>query len=42
MTLDALGDLRRLRDERSDKLLTVLTGVLVLLIFVFARCRQSA
>ena len=36
MTLDALGDLRRLRDERSDKLLTVLTGVLVLLIFVFA------
>src|SRR6478609_6566185 len=30
------SNLRRLRDERSDKLLTVLTGVLVLLIFVFA------
>ena len=30
------SDLRRLRDERSDWLLTVLTGVLVLLIFVFA------
>jgi hypothetical protein len=36
MTLDPIGDLRRLRDERIDWLLTVLTGVLILLIFVFA------
>ena len=34
--LDPVGDLRHLRNERSDWLLTVLTGVLVLLIFVFA------
>jgi hypothetical protein len=36
MILDPVGDLRQLRDERSDWLLTVLTGVLILLIFVFA------
>jgi len=36
MILDPSSDLRRLRDERSDWLLTVLTGVLILLIFVFA------
>jgi len=36
MILDPLGDLRRLRNERIDWLLTVLTGVLILLIFVFA------
>jgi hypothetical protein len=34
--LDPVGDLRHLRNERSDWLLTVLTGVLILLIFVFA------
>jgi hypothetical protein len=36
MILDPIGDLRRLRRERSDWLLTVLTGVLILVIFVFA------
>ena len=36
MILDPVGDLRQLRNERSDWLLTVLTGVLILLIFVFA------
>jgi succinate dehydrogenase hydrophobic anchor subunit len=36
MILDTVGDLRQLRNERSDWLLTVLTGVLILLIFVFA------
>ena len=36
MILDPISDLRQLRDERSDWLLTVLTGVLILLIFVFA------
>jgi hypothetical protein len=36
MTLNPIGDLRRLRDERIDWLLTVLTGVLILLIFVIA------
>jgi hypothetical protein len=36
MILDPVGDLRRLRRERSDWLLTVLTGVLMLVIFVFA------
>jgi hypothetical protein len=36
MVLDPVGDLRRLRRERSDWLLTVLTGVLILVIFVFA------
>jgi hypothetical protein len=36
MKLAPLSDLRRLRDERSDWLLSALTGVLVLLIFVFA------
>jgi hypothetical protein len=36
MNPDPVSDLRRLRDERSDWLLTVLTGVLILLIFVFA------
>ena len=36
MILDPTSDLRHLRDERSDWLLTVLTGVLILLIFVFA------
>jgi hypothetical protein len=36
MTLTSLSDLRRLRDERSDWLLSALTGVLILLIFVFA------
>ena len=36
MALDPIGDLRHLRNERSDWLLTVLTGVLSLLIFVFA------
>jgi hypothetical protein len=36
MTLDPISDLRHLRNERSDWLLTVLTGVLTLLIFVFA------
>jgi hypothetical protein len=35
MILDPIGDLRRLR-ERSDWLLTVLTAVLTLVIFVFA------
>jgi hypothetical protein len=34
--LDPVGELRHLRNERSDWLLTVLTGVLILLIFVFA------
>ena len=36
MIPDPVGDLRQLRNERSDWLLTVLTGVLILLIFVFA------
>jgi hypothetical protein len=36
MTLNPISDLRHLRNERSDWLLTVLTGVLILLIFVFA------
>lgn len=36
MRLDPISDLRQLRNERSDWLLTVLTGVLILLIFVFA------
>ena len=36
MISDTMTDLRQLRNERSDWLLTVLTGVLVLLIFVFA------
>jgi hypothetical protein len=31
-----ISDLRHLRNERSDWLLTLLTGVLILLIFVFA------
>jgi hypothetical protein len=34
--LDPVGELCHLRNERSDWLLTVLTGVLILLIFVFA------
>jgi len=33
---DFINDLRHLRSERSDWLLTVLTGVLILLIFVVA------
>jgi hypothetical protein len=33
---DFISDLRHLRSERSDWLLTVLTGVLILLIFVIA------
>ena len=36
MALDPISDLRHLRNERSDWLLTVLTGVLTLLIFVCA------
>jgi len=36
MTLNPRSDLRQLRDERSDWLLSALTGVLILLIFVFA------
>ena len=36
MILDPVSDLRHLRNQRSDWLLTVLTGVLILLIFVFA------
>jgi hypothetical protein len=36
MILDSISDLRQLRNQRSDSLLTVLTGVLILLIFVFA------
>ena len=36
MILDPISDLRRLRDERTDWLLSALTGVLILLIFVFA------
>ena len=36
MIPDPIGNLRHLRNERSDWLLTVLTGVLILLIFVFA------
>ncbi len=36
MALDPINDLRHLRNERSDWLLTVLTGVLTLLIFVCA------
>ena len=36
MTLNPRSDLRQLRDERIDWLLSVLTGVLILLIFVFA------
>ena len=36
MIMDPVGELRHLRNERSDWLLTVLTGVLILLIFVFA------
>jgi hypothetical protein len=34
--LDPIGELRRFRDERIDWLLLALTGVLILLIFVFA------
>ena len=34
--IDPISDLGRLRDERSDWLLSALTGVLILLIFVFA------
>ncbi len=40
MMLDPIGDLRRLR-ERSDWLLTALTVVLVLVIFVFAPLQAS-
>ena len=40
MMLDPVGDLRRLR-ERSDWLLTVLTVVLTLVIFVFAPLQAS-
>jgi hypothetical protein len=36
MTLDPIGGLRHLRNQRSDWLLTVLTAVLTLLIFVVA------
>ena len=36
MTLGPISGLRHLRKERSDWLLTVLTGVLILLIFVIA------
>jgi Ion channel len=36
MILDPIGDLRSLRQKHSDWLLTVLTGVLILVIFVFA------
>jgi len=36
MSLDSISNFRNLRKERSDWLLTVLTGVLLLLIFVFA------
>jgi hypothetical protein len=36
MIPDFIGDLRHLRSERIDWLLTVLTGVLILLIFVVA------
>ena len=36
MTLGPISGLRHLRNERSDWLLTVLTGVLILLIFVIA------
>jgi len=37
--IDPIGILRDLRNERSDWLLTVLTGVVTLLIFVFAPLR---
>jgi hypothetical protein len=40
MMLDPVGDLRRLR-ERSDWLLTVLTVVLTLVVFVFAPLQAS-
>ena len=40
MILDPVGDLRRLR-ERSDWLLTVLTAVLTLVVFVFAPLQAS-
>jgi len=40
MMLDPVGDLRRLR-ERSDWLLTVLTAVLTLVLFVFAPLQAS-
>jgi len=40
MMLDPVGDLRRLR-ERSDWLLTVLTAVLTLVVFVFAPLQAS-
>ncbi|MGB6350217.1 MAG: ion transporter, partial [Pseudolabrys sp.] len=40
MILDPIGDLRRLR-ERSDWLLTLLTAVLMLVIFVFAPLQAS-
>lgn len=40
MILDPVGDLRRLR-ERSDWLLTVLTAVLSLVVFVFAPLQAS-
>ena len=36
MIPDFISDLRHLRSERIDWLLTVLAGVLILLIFVFA------
>jgi hypothetical protein len=36
MILDPISDLRHLRSERIDWVLTVLTGVLILIIFVFA------
>jgi len=36
MILDPISGLRRLRDERTDWLLSALTGVLIVLIFVFA------
>ena len=34
--MNPIGDLRRLRSEHNDWLLTALAGVLILLIFVFA------
>ena len=34
--IDPISDLRHFRNERSDWLLTVLTGVMTLMIFVFA------
>jgi len=40
MKVDPVGDLRRLR-ERSDWLLTVLTAVLTLVVFVFAPLQAS-